>query len=694
MNNSSVNYSLGRGKRVVLEGFAGLMTAPVNSLTRTRLKSFWMEPSSMKRPSPWGTAFAKRTYLGAALLATGMLVGWLTETPGQPGWLKFRLDGAGLLYTAASAAGGANFFGAGFRALRKIRLDMNFLMSVAIMAAILIGEPFEAATLAVLFSVAELLERFAVDRSRRSVEALLELAPEQAERIRPDGRTETVPAAALTVGDRIRARPGHRIAADGRVLTGQSAVNEAAITGESIPAVKSTGDQVFSGSLNAEGVLDIEITADAAHSVLARIAAMVRAAEARKAPIEQAIERFARVYTPVVTALAVLVIVVPPAIGLGARLDWFVRGITLLVIACPCALVIATPVTVVSALTSAARHGVLIKGGEHLERLGAVRALATDKTGTLTSGLLDVTSVRTQPAAEERTLLGLIAAVESRSEHPIARAIVEYTARLGIPIPDSVSEFTALPGRGVIAKVNGVGLTVGTEDLVGRAAVERWGELNDAAIWIFATTENGGSTCLSVADTVRAEAKPFVDALHGLGIRPVVLLTGDRPGPAAEVGGAVGVDLIRARLMPEDKVAAIRDLRERYGSIAMVGDGVNDSPALAEANVGIAMGAAGSPAAIETADVALMADDLTRIPYAIQLSRVARRTVRINIAVALGLKLALAVGAVLGVVSLAVAVIIGDMGGSLLVTLNSLRLAGLHPSGRDVHRRLAAGPHN
>jgi Cd2+/Zn2+-exporting ATPase len=618
-------------------------------------------------------------------LGLGLSVSWVTQVPDQPGWLKIRLDLAGLLYAAASAVGGANFFGAGVRALKALRLDMNFLMSAAIIAAILIGEPFEAATLAALFSLAELLERFAVDRSRRSVAMLLEMAPDQAERIRSDGTTETVPASALRVGERIRVRPGHRIGADGRVAAGNSAVNEAAITGESVPKAKAPGDQVFSGSLNTEGALDIEVTADAGHTVLARIAELVRAAESRRAPIERLIQRFARVYTPAVTLLAVVVIAIPPLVGLGDRLEWFVRGITLLVIACPCALVIATPVTVVSALTSAARHGVLIKGGEHLERLGSIKALATDKTGTLTKGELEVTSFEALPESHSETLLRRIVTIESRSEHPIAKAIVRFGDGRGIRPAAHVRDFKAFPGRGVLGEADGVKIAVGTEELVGKTEAACWGALDPASIWVFAKADTGSSARISVADAVRPEAKALVDQLHQLGVGPVVLLTGDQQGPAEAIGRAVGVDLIRARLLPEEKVAAVSALRARYGSVAMIGDGVNDAPALAEASVGIAMGAAGSPAAIETADVALMADDLTRVPYAIRLSQMARSTARFNIAVALGLKLTLAVGAVLGVVSLAVAVLVGDMGGSLLVILNSLRMAHLNPPAHDEH---------
>lgn len=320
----------------------------------------------MTRPSPWHTPFARRTYAAGVLWACGLIAAWLTRAPDQAGWLAIRLDLAGVLYTVASLLGGWNFAAAGWRAVRTLKLDMNFLMSAAIVGAILIGEPFEAATLAFLFSLAELLERFAVDRGRRSIARLVELAPEQADRLRPDGSVETVPVAQLRPGDLVRIRPGDKIPADGRVLVGSSAVNEATITGESLPRRKQVGDQVFAATLNTEGALDVEVTADAAHSTLARIIQLVREAEARRAPIERFVQRFARIYTPLVTAGAVLVMVIPPLVLASGGLEWFVRGLTLLVIACPCALVIATPVTVVSALTSAARHGVLIKGGEHL----------------------------------------------------------------------------------------------------------------------------------------------------------------------------------------------------------------------------------------------------------------------------------------------------------------------------------------
>jgi len=636
--------------------------------------------------SPWDSSFARRTYLSGVLWAAGVLASGWAGAPDQPGWLALRTDLAGLLYTAAAVAGGANFIGPGLRAAKSLRLDMNFLMSAALVAALFIGEAFEAATLAFLFSLAELLERFAVHRGRQSITRLLELAPETAARIRPDGALEEIAASTLRLDDLIRIRPGDRIPVDGRVVTGRSAVNEATITGESLPRLKQKGDVLFAGTLNTEGALDVVVTADASHSTLARIVALIRQAESRRAPIETFVQRFARVYTPLVTALAVLTMLVPPLLGYGDGLDWFIRGVTLLVIACPCALVIATPVTVVSALTSAARHGVLIKGGEHLETLGSVRALAIDKTGTLTAGRLDVTSFEAE-AADPDGLLGRIVAIESRSEHPVGEAIVRYGRGRGADAAEQLTSFESLPGQGVRGRVGAIDLIVGTDELVGPAVVEHWNGAGLDGMTVYAVAADGTSARFVLADQVRPNADAVVRRLHRLGVGPIVMLTGDGIAPAQHVARITGVDAVRWRLLPEEKTAAVEELKAQYGTVAMLGDGVNDAPALATATVGIAMGAAGSPATIETADVALMGDDLSKLPYAIHLARKSRRTIRFNIGLALTAKLVLAAGAVVGVVSLAVAVLVGDMGGSLAVTLNALRLART----RDVSVSDSAG---
>ncbi|NOT07330.1 MAG: cadmium-translocating P-type ATPase [Gemmatimonadales bacterium] len=645
-----------------------------------------------KRPSPWTTPFAIRAYAAGILWLLGVAADAAFGAKEPAGWLAIRLDLAGLLFTAASVIGGMNFFGTGFRALLRLRLDMNSLMSIAIVAAILIGEPFEAATLAFLFSVAELLERYAVDRSNRSVAELLKLTPEQAERLRPDSTTETIAARELRVGDRVRIRPGDRIGADGRIVAGTSAINEATLTGESMPKTKGVGEAVFSGTLNLEGSLDIEVTADASHSVMARMVALVREAQSRRAPIEYFVQRFARIYTPAVTVLALLVAIIPPILGRGDALEWFVRALTLLVVACPCALVIATPVTVVSALTSAARHGVLIKGGEYLEKVGSVRALATDKTGTLTLGRLAVSDFKVLPPQEEVELLQLLAAVEARSEHPIGKAITRYSEERGINGPADAEAFRAIPGQGIKATVNGTSILVGTPELVGETAASLWGHLRPGLTWIFVEVPDRGlSARIGLTDEIRPEAAPALAELQMLGVRPIVMLTGDNEGSAQLVAHAVGLDQVRARLRPEQKVAAVEELRIAHKVVAMIGDGVNDAPSLAAADVGIAMGVAGSPAAIETADVALMADDLRKLPYTIRLARRAKRTIRINIALAIGLKLLLAAGALSGQVRLAVAVLVGDLGASLVVTINALRLASVGDESRNRRRSETTG---
>jgi len=636
------------------------------------------------RPSPWRTPEATRTYVSGVLWAAGLLLVVLADPPDHGGWLRIRLDAPGLVFLAAALIGGWNFFPRGIRAAATLKLDMNFLMTAAILGAVIIGEPLEAAAIAFLFSLAELLERHAVVRAHSSVDALLRLAPERAMLVDEDGRERSVPASDLRIGQRVRVRPGEKIPIDGRVAMGQSAVDEANVTGESVPVARGPGDTVFAGTMNTEGFLEVVATTDAGDTTLDRIARLVREAQARRSPTELFVKRFARWYTPAVTALAVIVMIVPPALGLGTGLTWFVRGLTLLVIACPCALVIATPVTIVSALTSAARHGVLIKGGEYVEALGSTRVMAFDKTGTLTAGRLEVTDVEPLGDASSNEMLSLAASVEARSEHPIGRAIA---ARHAAPV--AVSEFRAHPGRGVTAMVDDRQVAIGTADFLHEIGLSP--EARAEATQRMAPLERAGRTVVMVAwgarvigliglsDRPRPEAAPVLRRLREDGIRHQVLLTGDQPFAAAAVGTEMGVDEVRDSLRPEDKVEAVRELGERHGTVAMVGDGVNDAPALAAAHVGIAMGGAGSPATIETADVVLMGDDLGMLPYARRLTRTARRLVRVNIGLALGLKALLALGAVTGHVSLIVAVLVGDMGATIAVVLNAMRLARVTP---------------
>ncbi len=638
-----------------------------------------------KRRSPWTTADAHRTYVAGGLWVLGILVALLARAPDQAGWLRLRLDAAGLIFLAAALIGGWNFFPKGVRSARTLKLDMNFLMTVAIIGALLIGESLEAAAIAFLFSLAELLEHSAVVRARNSIDELIRLTPEQATVVEPDGSERTVPVSRLKKGWHVRVRPGEKVPIDGRVLEGESAVNEATLTGESIPVPKGVGDPVYASTLNQDGFLEVEAVTDAGDTALDRIVRLVREAQTRRSPTEEFVKRFARYYTPAVTGLAAVTMLVPPLLGMGSSLTWFVRGLTLLVVACPCALVIATPVTVVSAITSAARNGVLIKGGEHLEALGGVCAMAFDKTGTLTYGRLEVTDVLPMSGGAAEDLLGLAAVVEARSEHPIAKAIVARAGSSALRRASDggakVTDFRARPGRGVVARVDGTEVRVGTLEMFPDLPVpERMSELERQGKTVV-VVGRGGSVAglIALADTLRPEAPEVLRELRRQGIHEQVMLTGDQEYVARAIAGRLGVDKVLSSLLPEEKVDAVTELVADHEGVAMVGDGVNDAPALAASSVGIAMGGVGSPAAIETADIALMADDLNMLPYARRISRLARRLVRFNIGLALGLKLLLAAGAIGGVVSLLVAVLVGDMGASLAVTLNAMRLARLRP---------------
>jgi len=583
-----------------------------------------------------------------------------------------------LAWVASAVVGGWNFFPKGIRAARALALDMNFLMTVAILGAIAIGETPEAAAIAFLFAFAELLEGFAVDRARASVESLMDLAPATAVVVR-DGEEWKVAASELRQGDLVVLRPGDRIPADAEVIDGASAVDQAAITGEPMPVDKSPGDQVFAGTINREGWIRVRVSRPAAQSTLARIVQLVEEAQQRKTRSERFIERFARWYTPAVAIAAVLVAAIPP-VALGAEWQpWILRGLTLLVIACPCALVISTPVAVVSGMTAAARRGVLVKGGVHLETLADVGVVALDKTGTLTFGHPRVVSVHPVDGITSEEVLARAAAIESRSEHPLARAIVEAAAERGLLSGHyQVTDFMSMPGKGAQARVNGVPHTIGSGDLLEAPAGPPPAQLTGPGRTTITLGAGGRlAAWIVLADEPRDHAASAVDHLRRLGIGKIVMLTGDSEAAARDVGAAIGVDEVRAGLLPAGKAEAIRTLEAEHGAVAMVGDGVNDAPALAAARVGVAMGAAGSDVALETADVALMGDDLERLAYVLVLSRRTRRVIKQNVAAAIFVKLALVIGVPLGLVSLIAAVVIGDMGVSLAVTANALRLGSL-----------------
>ena len=582
-------------------------------------------------------------------------------------------------YAIAIALGGRFVIVKAWYAARRLRPDMNLLMTVAVVGAIAIGDWLEAATVAFLFALSLVLEGWSVGRARRAIAALLDLAPPLARVIESAGIERDVPAAEVPVGARFVVRPGERIALDGRVVAGASAVNQAPITGESIPVTKEPGSEVFAGTINGEGALEIQSTKAAADTTLAHIIRLVEAAQSRRSPSEQWVEKFARVYTPVVMALAILVAVIPPLILGGAWSDWLYRALVLLVIACPCALVISTPVSIVAALAAAAREGVLIKGGAYVELPSRLRAIAFDKTGTLSAGRPTVLALQPLNGHSENDLLARAAALEARSTHPLARAIVEFAAARGVT-PAPAEEVQVLPGKGVAGKFDGRSFWLGSHRYL-EERMQETPDLHERA----ETLERQGSTVvvignethvcglIAIADTVRPETANAVRALRGVGIDHLVMLTGDNRATADSIGKQVGIDVVKAELLPADKVAAIEAMVAEHRFVAMVGDGVNDAPAMASATIGIAMGAAGSDAAIEAADIALMSDDLSKLPWLVGHSRRTVSVIRQNIWFALAIKAVFVLLTFAGLASLWAA-IAADMGASLIVVANGLKL--------------------
>jgi len=594
------------------------------------------------------------------------------------------------LYLLSMAVGGWRIAQAALAGLRRRSLDMNVLMTLAAVGAVGIGSYAEGAWVLVLFSVGTTLEAFAFDRSRRSVIELMELAPEQARVVGDDGSEQLVPVEEVTVGSRFVVRPGERIPLDGEVMAGVSSVDEAPITGESVPVDKETGATVFAGTLNAHGALTVRANKAAGDSTLARVAALVEEAQGSRAPSERFVDRFARVYTPLVFAAALAVIVIPVAVFGGDLDTWTYRALALLIVACPCSLVISIPVAVVSAVGRAAREGVLIKGGQALEDLARVNTLAVDKTGTLTHGHPELAAVAGLNGTSEDDALALVAAVERHSEHPLARALVRAARDRGLRVVEP-EHFAALPGRGVLAAVDGREMWAGGPRLAAERLVEAPATVDELqARGQTAIVLGEGDRALAVfglADQPRREAADAVAGLRRAGVGRVVMLTGDNERVAAAVTAAVGADEYRAGLLPEDKLRAVEALTAEAGPVAMVGDGINDAPALAAAPVGIAMGAAGTDAALASADVALMSDDLSRLPDAVTGARRASRVMRQNVIASLAVKAVFVVLAPLGLVTLVLAVA-ADMGMSLLVTLNGLRLL----RGRPQRPAAAAAP--
>jgi Cd2+/Zn2+-exporting ATPase len=673
------------GRMTILESAGSVRDAAiVSAVAATGLKA-----------EPWqeGAPPAKDARLGEQKLFTALsgiflLAGFAVHVVTSPGQSFLEIMGghhtAGtpLAEQAAlllSVITGARFVAVkAWYSLKRLSPDMNLLMMVAVAGALIIGEWFEAATVAFLFALSLLLESWSVGRARNAVSALLDLAPPVV-RVKDAGGEREMKAAEVAVGTRFIVRGGDRIALDGRIVSGASVVNQAPITGESIPVSKEPGDEVFAATINGDGLLEVESTKAAADTTLARIIRMVSDAHSRRAAVEQWVERFARVYTPAVMVLALLVFMLPPLLFGGAWGTWFYNALVLLVIACPCALVISTPVSIVAALASAARNGVLIKGGTFIELPAKLTALAMDKTGTLTKGEPQVTRVIPLSGHSEEELLQRAGALEARSSHPLAQAVTQYLAAKKVKAV-AADDVKLLPGKGVQGSFNGKTYWLGSW----RYAVER-GQADDAVAARIAELEAGGATTvvigndehlcgiIALADTIRPEAKAILSALHGEGVKEVVMLTGDNRAAANSVAQSVGIDTVRAELLPEQKVEAIDELTRRHGMVAMIGDGVNDAPAMARAHFGIAMGAIGSDAAIETADIALMTDDLSKVPWLIRHSKRAMGIIRQNIVFALGVKALFVILTAFGIATMWGA-IAADVGASLLVVGNALRL--------------------
>ncbi len=643
--------------------------------------------------------------IGGMLVGAGMLAEWF----------EVREAFTKLIYWLALAVAGYPILLAGVRRLWLNReIGINLLMAMAGIGAVIIGEEAEAASVIFLFAIGEALEGYTMDRARNAIRKLVALTPAEATTLKPcmdcrehlgregyaggpcpfcGAHERRVAVEALNIGETVLIKPGERVPIDGVILKGNSSVNQAPITGESMPVLKLHGDEVFAGTINGEGTLEISVVRKASDSTLNHIIHLVEEAHGRRAQSQRFVDRFARVYTPAVVLAALFIAVVPPLFGApfwnlaDGTHGWLYRALTLLVISCPCALVISTPVTIVSAISAAAKNGVLIKGGAYLEALAKVRAFAFDKTGTLTYGqpaVVDIRNFSCENHGEHcescEDMLQLAAAVERRSEHPIALAIVQAAGDRGKHCGYIVEEVETLSGRGVRGKVNGKNVVIGSHALFDAehpheeiiCQTMKAVEANGHTAMMVSEDEHVAGY-IAVSDQARAESRGALAELKKLGIQKSVMLTGDNAATAQSIAASVGVDEVRSQLMPDQKLEAVKSLRQEYHNVAMVGDGINDAPALASANVGIAMGSAGTAQALEVADVALMSDNLSKLPFAIKLSRKALSVIKQNVIVSLALKGIFLALALPGFATLWMAVI-ADTGASLLVTMNGMRL--------------------
>ena len=621
-------------------------------------ESFWKQKANIK------------VYISAVLL----VVSWILSQQYGENHLIPTIG-----YATAIVIGGYTLFIQGFKNLSKFKFDMKTLMTIAIIGAAAIGQWGEGAMVVILFAISEALERYSVDKARQSIESLMDIAPKEAV-IRRNNEEIKVHVEDILVGDIMIVKPGQKLAMDGRVVKGISTLNQAAITGESVPVTKTLEDEVFAGTLNEEGLLEVEVTKKVEDTTIAKIIHLVEEAQAERAPSQAFVDRFAQYYTPLIVVLALLIAVVPPLLFGAAWSTWVYQGLAVLVVGCPCALVVSTPVAVVTAIGNAANNGVLIKGGIYLEEAGALKAIAFDKTGTLTKGVPAVTDIVTY-SGNENDLLTITAAIEKGSQHPLASALMREAESKGLDFDKLVVEdFQSITGKGVKAKVNNEMYYVGSpklfEEIHGVLENSQKRQINDIeaqgkTVMVLGNEEEILSL-IAVADEIRETSKAVINQLNKIGIE-TVMLTGDNERTAREIGKQVGVSDVKASLLPEDKLNFIKELYGKHKKVGMVGDGVNDAPALAASTVGVAMGGAGTDTALETADIALMSEDLNQLPYTIKLSRKAVTIIKQNITFSLAIKLLALLLVIPGWLTLWIA-IFADMGATLLVTLNSLRL--------------------
>ncbi|UCD59340.1 MAG: cadmium-translocating P-type ATPase [Candidatus Hydrogenedentota bacterium] len=663
----SVTFNLVSGEVTVLYDTRAVGRQQLmGAIAKTGMKATVVGTSS-------GAGKAKGRSQLISTVASGLLVaaGFAAASFGYPRGLAIGF------YLFAMVVGGFHIARKAFFSARNLSLDMNFLMTVAVVGAAAIGEWLEGASVIFLFSLAQFLETHSMDRARNAIQSLMKLAPDNA-LVRRDNEEIVVPVSDVEIGEIFIVRPGDKIPLDGEVVSGLSAVDQAPITGESMPVVKKRGEDVFAGTINGDGSLEVRATHRAEDTTLARIIHMVEEAQAQRAPMQNTVDKFAKYYTPTVICMAALVVFVPPLAFGEPFVRWLYRGLVLLVISCPCALVISTPVSIVSGLASAARHGVLIKGGIYLEKAGSLNAIAFDKTGTLTIGrpcVKEIISLDDRPPEE---VLGIAAAVEAHSEHHLGRSIVEEACRRGIP-SRRIESFQAVPGKGAHAVIDGRTYYVGSHRLFEEMTFctpeldERMEEIEKQThTVVLVGSETAPLGIIVLIDAVRKNSSEALTLLRDIGIDKMIMLTGDNRGTAAAIAKQLGIGL-RAELLPQDKVNTVHELVREHRHVAMVGDGVNDAPAMAASTIGVAMGSAGTDTALETADIALMADDLLKLPFAICLSRKTLAIIKQNITLSILIKLVFLALAIPGLATLWMAVF-ADMGASLLVIFNGMRL--------------------